>query len=285
MINQDTFQKFLFEALQIRGEWVRLGDSFQEATRNVAYPQEILSLLGQTVAASVLLTGTLKFAGKLSIHARGEGPVSLLMAETDHEKRFRGLASWKGEISQGLSLKDYLGNAQLAITIDPERGNQYQGIVPLERETLSDCLVQYFEMSEQLDTHLMLGADKQGAYGLMLQKLPGYREIEDQDAWNRIVQLASTLTPEELLTTDNETLLLRLFHEETVISYPAEVVQFNCSCSRERTAASIQSLGKEEALDILEHDKNIVVDCQFCAARYTFDRSEVQELFDLGELH
>jgi molecular chaperone Hsp33 len=285
MINQDTFQKFLFEELQIRGEWVRLGDSFQEATRNVAYPKEILSLLGQTIAASVLLTGTLKFAGKLAIHARGEGPVSLLMAETDHEKQFKGLATWDGDIAPDLPLKDYLGNAQLAITIDPERGNQYQGIVPLERESLSDCLVQYFEMSEQLDTHLLLGADEQGCYGLMLQKLPGYREIDDQDAWSRVVQLASTLSPEELLTTDNETLLMRLFHEEVVISYPPEMVKFRCACSRERTAASIQSLGKDQALDILEHDKKIVVDCQFCAARYTFDRHEVQSLFDLGELH
>lgn len=290
MINQDTFQKFLFEELQIRGEWVRLGDSFQEATKNMSYPAEVKALLGETIAASVLLTGTLKFDGRLSIHARstggeGQGPLSLLMAETTNLKTFKGVAHWEGDVKAGLSLKDYLGNAQLVITIDPDRGNRYQGIVPMERDTLAECLEQYFEMSEQLDTHLLLGADEQGAYGLMLQKLPDYKSIEDQDAWDRVVHLAKTLTSDELVSTDNETLLVRLFHEEKVITYEPEAVQFKCSCSRERTAASIQSLGLEEALDILEHEAEITVDCQFCAARYTFDRNDVQKLFDMGSLH
>lgn len=285
MIDQDTFQKFLFEELQIRGEWVRLGESFQQASKNMSYPSEVKALLGETIAASVLLTGTLKFDGRLSIHARGEGALSLLMAETTNLKTFKGVAHWQGDIEEGLPLKDYLGNAQLVITIDPDRGSRYQGIVPLERETLSECLEQYFEMSEQLDTYMLLGADELGCYGLMLQKLPGYREIEDQDAWDRVTQLAKTLSSEELVSTDNETLLVRLFHEEKVITYQSEPVQFKCSCSKERTAASIQSLGKEEALDILEHEAEITVDCQFCAARYTFDRTDVQNLFDLGEPH
>lgn len=290
MINQDTFQKFLFEELQIRGEWVRLGESLQEATKNMSYPEQVKALLGETIAASVLLTGTLKFDGRLSIHARsmggeGQGPLSLLMAETTNLKTFKGVAHWEGDVKTGLSLKDYLGNAQLVITIDPDKGNRYQGIVPMERDTLAECLEQYFEMSEQLDTHLLLGSDDQGCYGLMLQKLPDYKSIDDQDAWDRVIHLAKTLTFDELVSADNETLLVRLFHEEKVITYQPEPVQFKCSCSKERTAASIQSLGQEEALDILEHEAEITVDCQFCAARYTFDREEVQELFNLGSLH
>lgn len=285
MINQDTFQKFLFEDLQIRGEWVRLGDSFIEATSNVDYPAPVQALLGETIAASVLLTGTLKFAGRLSIHARGEGPISLLMAEATNKKTYRGVANWEGEIEPDKNLKDYIGNAQLAITIDPDQGQRYQGIVPLEREHLSDCLAQYFELSEQLDTYFLLGADEKGAYGLMLQKLPDYRDIEDQDAWDRITQFAKTLSAEELLEHDNETLLTRLFHEEVVRSYDQEPVEFSCSCSQARTAASIESLGKEEALDILAHEKNITVDCQFCAARYIFEREDVERLFGMSGLH
>ncbi len=285
MIDQDTFQKFLFEELQIRGEWVRLGNSFQQATKNMSYPPEVKTLLGETLAASVLLTGTLKFDGRLSIHARGEGPLSLLMAETTNLKTFKGVAHWQGDLKEGLPLKDYLGNAQLVITIDPDRGNRYQGIVPLERETLSECLEQYFELSEQLDSYILLGADEQGCFGLLLQKLPDYREIEDQDAWDRVTHLAKTLSADEMVSTDNETLLMRLFHEEKLICYEVEPVEFQCSCSRERTAASIQSLGEEEALDILEHEAEITVDCQFCAARYTFDRRDVQNLFDLGQPH
>ncbi len=285
MKQQDTFQKFMFEELQIRGEWVRLGESFKEATANIDYPAPVLELLGQTVVASVMLTGTLKFAGRLSIHARGEGPVSLLMAEATHNKTYRGLANWQGELSEGQSLRDYIGSAQLAITIDPDQGQRYQGIVPLERDTIGDCLAHYFELSEQLDTYFLLGTDKQGAYGLMLQKLPDYRLLEDQDAWDRITHFAKTLKADELLENDNETLLKRLFHEELVRSYESEPVSFFCTCSRARTEASIESLGKDEALDILAHEEKIQVDCQFCAAQYVFDRDDIEKLFGLSGLH
>jgi len=290
MINSDTFQRFLFEELHIRGEWVRLGASFQEATQGVDYPPVIKALLGQAVAASVLLTGTLKFDGRLSIHARsmgaeGKGPISLLMAEASNKRTFRGLVNWDGDVVQGDMLSKLLGNAQLAITIDPDKGQRYQGIVPLERDTLSDCLAQYFELSEQLDTYLLLGADDEGCFGLMLQKLPDYRELEDQDAWDRIIHFAKTLKKDELLNTDNETLLMRLFHEEKIISYEQEVVSFSCSCSRERTLASIEQLGQEEALEILEEEAEISVACQFCGTSYAFDRADIQSLFKLGKAH
>ena len=285
MINSDTFQRFLFDELQIRGEWVRLKDSFKQATSGVEYPPLIKELLGQTVAASVLLTGTLKFAGRLSIHARGEGPISLLMAEATNERRYRGLANWEGDITQNAPLSTLLGNAQLAITRDPDKGARYQGIVPLERDNLSECLAQYFELSEQLDTYLLLGSDNEGCFGLMLQKLPDYRNIEDQDAWNRITQLAKTLDLDELRETDNETLLMRLFHEEKIISYDPEPVSFSCSCSRERTLASIENLGQDDALDILEKEAVIEVGCQFCGTHYQFDREDIQDLFKIGKAH
>jgi molecular chaperone Hsp33 len=284
MINNDTFQRFLFEELQIRGEWVRLGKSFVEATNSMNYPLAIKSLLGQTIAASVLLTGTLKFAGRLSIHARGQGPVSLLTAETTNLRHFRALAKWDGDIQPELDLKGLLGDAQLAITIDPDRGTRYQGIVPMEKNNISECLEHYFELSEQLDTYLLLGANDQACYGLLLQKLPDYRKIEDQDAWNRVVHLAKTMNHDELLNADNETLVTRLFHQEQVILYPSEPVVFECTCSEDRSLSAIHSLGKVEALEILEQEEVIVMDCQFCGASYRFDRNDVQKLFSLDPI-
>jgi len=285
MIEGDTFQRFLLEELHIRGEWVRLSDSFQNATKNLEYPENLKSLLGQAVAASVLLTGTLKFDGRLSIHARGEGPVSLLMAEATNRRTFRGLVNWEGEVSQNTSLQELLGNAQLAITIDPDKGARYQGVVPLERDSLGDCLAHYFELSEQLDTFLMLESNEKGCFGLMLQKLPDYKTIEDQDAWNRVAQFAKTLKIDEFMEADNETLLLRLFHEEQVLSFEQEPVKFECSCSRERTLSSIESLGQEQALEILESTATIGVDCQFCRQHYEFDRADIVDLFQLGSSH
>ena len=289
MKSTDTFQRFLFKDLHIRGEWVRLQKSFQEATNNCNYPDVINTLLGETIAASVLLTGTLKFAGKLSIHARSKkGPVSLLMAEASHERSFRGIVNYQGDIDTNSDLKTLLADAQLAITIDPDKGARYQGIVALEGSTLSECLIHYFERSEQLQTHLFLGCDKTGCYGLMLQKLPGHQaenSTEDTDGWNRIVQLARTLSLKEFEQTTNETLLLRLSHEEIIVSYPEETVRFTCSCSQERVSSSIKSLGKEESLSILEHESEISVDCQFCGAHYSFDRQAINNLFNLGNIH
>jgi len=284
MINNDTFQRFLFEELQIRGAWVRLGSSFQEATHSLNYPLVIKSLLGQTIAASVLFTGTLKFAGRLSIHARGQGPVSLLMAETTNLRHFRALAKWDGDIQPDLDFKGLLGDAQLAITIDPDKGKRYQGVVPMEKDNLTECLEHYFELSEQLDTHLLLGANEHACYGLLLQKLPDYRNIEDQDAWNRVIHLAKTMKDEELLNADNETLVTRLFHQEQVILYPAEPVAFECTCSEDRSLSAIHSLGEEEALAILEQEAVIAMDCQFCGAAYRFDRDDIQKLFSLNPI-
>jgi molecular chaperone Hsp33 len=284
MINNDTFQRFLFEELHIRGEWVRLGNSFQEATNLMNYPLAIKSLLGQTIAASVLLTGTLKFAGRLSIHARGQGPVSLLTAETTNLRHFRALAKWEGDIQPELDLKGLLGDAQLAITIAPDKGTRYQGIVPMEKDNISECLEHYFELSEQLDTYLLLGANDQACYGLLLQKLPDYRKVEDQDAWNRVVHLAKTMNNEELLNADNETLVTRLFHQEQVILYPSESVVFECTCSEDRSLSAIHSLGEVEALEILEKEEVIAMDCQFCGASYRFDRNDIQKLFSLDPI-
>lgn len=284
MINNDTFQRFLFEELHIRGEWVRLGDSFKEATHATDYPSVVKSLLGQTIAASILLTGTLKFAGRLSIHARGQGAVSLLTAEATHLRHFRGVAKWEGDVPDDQPLQALLGDAQLAITIDPDKGNRYQGIVPMERDSLSACLEHYFELSEQLDTYLLLGSDAEGCYGLLLQKLPDYKTIDDQDAWNRVVQLAKTVSEAELLSVDNETLVTRLFHQEQVILYPSEPASFECTCSEERSLKAIHSLGQDDALEILENEPFIEMDCQFCGASYKFDRSDIQTLFNLGSI-
>lgn len=285
MQDKDSFQKFLFDALHIRGEWVRLNDSFSQAVKDKNYPPLIESLLGETAVASVLLTGTLKFEGRLSIHARGAGPVTLLTAEATHQKTFRCLSHYQSDLPDSNDLQELLGQAQLAITIDPVNGQRYQGIVPLERHRLTDCLAHYFELSEQLDSFFMFATNEHAAYGLMLQKLPGYREIEDQDAWERIVKLAETLGPREFADNDNATLSHRLFHQEDVTLFDPETVSFACTCSRERSLASIRSLGKDEALDILESEPVIGIDCQFCNAHYEFDRSEIHHLFGIGPTH
>lgn len=285
MLTNDSLQKFLFNQHEIRGEILRLGRSFDRATQHRAYPAKIKTLLGETVAATLLMTGTLKFEGRLSLHARGSGPVSLLMAEASNDRKYRCLAEYDDSLAGEETLNKLLGNAQLAITIEPRKGQRYQGIVPLERDSIAACLEHYFELSEQLDTHFSFFWSGSQLCALMLQKLPAYRDAEDQDAWDRVLQFVQTLSRQEVFECDNETLLHRLFHEESLQVYPAHSVEFECSCSRERMESSLKSLGQEELLSILEEEPLIAIDCHFCDRHYEFDRDDINTLLNLGKTH
>ncbi|WP_165857746.1 Hsp33 family molecular chaperone HslO [Marinobacter sp. JSM 1782161] len=283
MALDDQFQRFLFEDSQVRGEWVRLSDSYREILSQAAYPDRIQHLLGETLSASVLLSGTLKFEGSLSIQAQGEGPVRMLLAECSHDRAVRGIARYE-TAPDGESLDELLGEGRMAITITPDRGQRYQGVVPREHDSLSECLEDYFERSEQIATRLFLFADGEQAAGLMLQRLPGATSADD-DLWQRVGHLASTIKAEELLGLDSETVLHRLFHEETLRLFDPETVRFQCSCSRERTLAALESVGKDECYSILDEQGSIEMDCQFCHTQYRFDRNEIDQLFHGHPLH
>lgn len=284
MASQDQFQRFIFEHSQVRGAWVQLGDSFREIINQPPYPDSVRQLLGESLVASVLMSSTLKFEGTLSLQAAGEGALRTLMAECSHDRKIRGLARFDEQAMSGETLHELLGQSRMAITITPEKGQRYQGVVPREADNLAGCLEEYFERSEQIATSLFLFADGDTAAGLLLQRLPGHTE-EDDDLWNRVNHLARTVEAEELLKLDSETLLHRLFHEETVRLYEPEPVEFRCSCSRERTLAALESIGKEECYSILDEQGSIDMDCQFCHANYRFNRNDIDHLFTGHTLH
>lgn len=284
MASQDQFQRFIFEHSQVRGAWVQLGDSFREIINQAPYPDSVRQLLGESLVASVLMSSTLKFEGTLSLQAAGEGALRTLMAECSHDRKIRGLARFDEQAMSGETLHELLGQSRMAITITPEKGQRYQGVVPREANNLAGCLEEYFERSEQIATSLFLFADGDTAAGLLLQRLPGHTE-EDDDLWNRVNHLARTVEAEELLKLDSETLLHRLFHEETVRLYEPEPVEFRCSCSRERTLAALESIGKEECYSILDEQGSIDMDCQFCHANYRFNRNDIDHLFTGHTLH
>ena len=144
MSNSDQIQRFLFEGTDLRGVLVGLEDSYQQVLSRHPYPVKVASLLGEMLAAIGLLSSTLKFEGRLSLLARGQGPVSMLMAECNHHRDLRAIARWQGDIPADADMHYLLGSGQLAITIEPEKGNRYQGIVPLEKPLLAQCLEDYF---------------------------------------------------------------------------------------------------------------------------------------------
>lgn len=285
MASRDQFQRFIFEDSQVRGAWVQLGGSYREIGSKAPYPDSVRSLLGEALVASVLMSSTLKFEGTLSLQAQGEGPLNTLMAECSHDRHIRGLARFDEQAISEDSFHDLLGEgSRMAITIAPDKGNRYQGVVPREHDSLAACLEDYFDRSEQIPTSLFLFADEQNAAGLLLQRLPGATE-QDDDLWNRVNHLATTVEASELLELDSQTLLHRLFHEETVRLFDSEPVEFRCTCSQERTLGALESIGKEECYSILEEQGTIEMDCQFCHSHYRFDRNDIDHLFTGHTLH
>lgn len=278
MSNTDQIQRILFDDIDVRGVVARLEESYQAVLSRASYPPPIQRVLGEMLAAVSLLSSTLKFEGRLMLQAQGEGPLRLLLAECNHHHDLRAIARFDGEIGDDVAFRDLLVNGRLALTIEPEQGQRYQGVVSLEGDTLAQCLERYFQQSEQLSTSIQLVADGQRAAGMLLQVLPAAGEGEED--WERIAALASTLKDEELLTLDNETLLYRLFHQEQCRLFEPEPMQFHCDCSKSRSGQALQMMTEEELLQLVEEQGgSIEVSCHFCNKHYSFDSSDIRTLF------
>jgi len=275
----DQIFRFLVDHTPIRGQLISLDTSWQKCYQQSDASEYAKSLLGNALAAVTLLASTLKFDGNLTLQIRGQGAIHLLVAQATNDRTIRGLVRQSGEIENSdATLKEIFEADKIVISIDNGKGKPHQGIVPLTGSSLSEALEAYFEHSEQLPTRVWLACDESSASGLLLQKLPG--ELEDKDSWNRLTQLASTITDQELLELDENEILHRLFHEESIRLFDAEPVRFQCGCSRNKISNMIKSLGKSEADDILTEQGKIQISCEFCNASYEFDSVDVKQLFE-----
>ena len=313
--------KFLFDGMPVRGMIVRLTDGWQEIlarrasnTATGAYAQPVAELLGEMTAAATLMQANIKFNGSLILQVFGDGPVKVMVAEVKHDLALRATATVVGQLPADARLPDMVNvnnKGRCAITLEPKGrvpGQQpYQGVVPLfgdqgeKLDKLSDVLQHYMLQSEQLDTTLVLAADDKVAAGLLIQRLPVKgegnlegtserdRNPENQDEiglnedYNRISILASSLTRDELLTLDVDTILRRLCWEEKLLRFEPQTglegPHFACNCSRERVAGMIRGLGIEEAEDILAERGDIEVGCDFCGRQYRFDAVDAAQIF------
>jgi molecular chaperone Hsp33 len=297
---KDTLQRFLFENLAVRGEIVHLDATWQAVLERHQYPEPVQHVLGELMAAVSLLIATLKFKGQLIAQIQGDGPVGLLVVEGSSDKTLRAMANCKDDQVSDESLQGLFGNARLVITLEPEKGERYQGIVSLSGDNIAGALTDYLLRSEQLDTDLWLVADAKQAAGLLIQKLPDTEKVKsgsnilsadaserniDLDGWNRIQQLSSTIKDEELLELSAEEIIHRLYHEEDVRLFESELISFRCSCSHERVANMLRSLGADEVHSIIEEKTTIDVACEFCNHNYSFDAVDVEQLFAASPHH
>jgi molecular chaperone Hsp33 len=305
--------KFLFDGLPVRGMLVQLTDVWQEVLKRRAanvetgpYAEPVRHLLGEMTAAAVLMQSNIKFNGALVMQIFGDGPLKLAVVEVNPNLSLRATAKVVGELGDASTLPEMVNvnnEGRCAITLDPLNkmpGQQaYQGVVPLfddhrnKLDKFSDVLQHYMLQSEQLDTTLVLAANDTTAAGLLIQRLPIKGEgnlaakatMEDEDEigrnedYNRISILASSLTADELLNLDVETILRRLFWEEKLVRFEPLTPSFACSCSRERVSNMIRSLGTEEVESILAERGDVEVGCDFCGEQYRYDAVDAAQIF------
>ncbi|MFH0225932.1 Hsp33 family molecular chaperone HslO [Vibrio furnissii] len=280
-MSNNTLNRYLFEDLSVRGELVQLDETYQHIITSKEYPAPIQTLLGELLVATSLLTATLKFEGSITLQLQGDGPVSLAVINGDNNQQVRGVARWDGDIADNANLHNMMGKGYLVITIEPKQGERYQGVVGLEGDNLADVLEGYFLRSEQLKTRLWIRVGehegKPHAAGMLLQVMPdGTGTPED---FEHLEQLTNTVKDEELFTLEANELLYRLYNQEKVNVFEPQPVAFQCGCSRERSAAAIITLARDDINEILAEEGFVALHCDYCGTTYSFDSAQVAELF------
>ena len=280
MAQHDQLHRYLFEQFAVRGELVTVSETWKQILENHNYPLPVKNLLGELLVATSLLTATLKFAGDITVQLQGDGPMTLAVINGNNQQQMRGVARVQGEVPENADLKTLVGNGYLVITISPEEGERYQGVVGLEGDTLAACLEDYFMRSEQLPTRLFIRTGEvdgqPAAGGMLLQVLPA-QDAQTND-FEHLVTLTETVKAEELFNLSATDVLWRLYHEEEVTVYDPQAVEFKCTCSRERCAGALKTLPDEEIDSIMAEDGEIDMHCDYCGSHYVFNSMDIAEI-------
>ncbi len=285
----DLTAPFQIENQPVRGRLVRLGSAVDEVLTRHDYPLPVANLLGETCALAALVGASLKFEGRLIVQAQGNGPVSYVVADYDTEGSLRGycrydparLAELQTEAGfKALGAQALLGEGVFIMTIDQGADTErYQGVTPIEGETLAYCAERYFAQSEQTPTRVRLAVgradDGSGAKwragGILLQNIAADdTRGETAEAWREAQFLFETVGEDELVdpTLTPETLLYRLFHEQGVRLFPARPLRAFCRCSEDRILTVLKSFGAAERAEMVEADGRIHVTCEYCSRVY-----------------
>ena len=278
----DVLNRYLFTDAHARGELVQLSSSFKSIIKNHNYPAGVEKLLGELLSATCLLTATLKFEGDITVQLQGDGPVGYMSVSGNNNQQMRGIVKLTEETSAE-TLQELIGKGTMIITIRPNVGEAYQGVVALDQDNLADCLAHYFDVSEQIDTKIWLFSDseQQMTGGALVQVLPdGDGSIENkekqQNDFEHLCQLTNTIKTEEIFSLEAEALLYRLYHQEKVNIFDPQTVSYVCGCSADKCLAAIAQIEPSEIKAILAEQGKISMTCDYCITTYDFDELSLQ---------
>lgn len=283
----DRVAAFQIEGLPVRGRIVRLAAAVDEILTRHAYPEPVAVLLGEACALAALVGSSLKFDGKLILQAQGDGPVAYVVADYDASGGLRGYCRYDAdrlaEVSQGFArpgAKTLLGDGVFVMTVDQGPDMQrFQGVTPIEGETLALCAETYFAQSEQTPTRVRLAVgridegsgERWRAGGILLQNIASDdARGSTEEGWERAEALFATTADDELVdpSVSPETLLFRLFHEDGVRVFSGQDLSASCRCSEERILSVLRSFPEVERADMLTPEGKIEVTCEYCARVY-----------------
>ena len=284
--SKDTLHRFIFEDTDIRGNYVKLNHTIEEATQHQALPQNIHIALGELMIASSLLASTLKLDGSLTLQIQTNGPLKLLIAECNENLGIRGTVKWNGPI-ESIAPIDLIKEGHFIITlIQKNAKTPYQGIVPMEGNSISELLENYMLRSEQIQTKLWIHSQENIFHGLLIQKLPFNSSAEALDhdamtsAWEDIAMSADksfkTIHPE----LEASKILQTIFSSETIRLFDPSYPNFACSCSKKSVENMLRLIGKKECESIIEEQSSITIHCDFCNECYKYSEDEVKFIFN-----
>lgn len=279
MSESDSLQKFIFENANIKGAIVHLDQVFQTIMSQHDYPHTVRNLVGEALVSNLLLASSIKFEGTISLQFQGDSRLSLLLVQCDHLLKVRAFAKY----TPNLTVEDYTTaflQGKMVITMNQYKQNQmYQSVVPIHSTSMSENLMSYFAQSEQVATKAWLAVNSDHAAGMLLQLMPDQDTLEREHFWEYAVQMGQTVSPEELLNLDNETLLYRLYNETEIRLFETQPIKFECNCTSEKMKQVLATLGEQEAQSLLQEKGLIEITCEFCNQKYSYDPIDVTLIF------
>ena len=275
----NTINRFLFKDLDIRGQHLSLIDTWQDMIQNRGYSVLVRQLFGELSALAIFLANGIKHKGKLTLQVQGSGIVSLLLVEVTSDLKIRGMVRSDSIIEEDDSLDKILGEGQIVATLyNSQTDHSFQSLVPINQKGLIATFEDYFFQSEQLESRLWVSSTQENLCAMLLQKMPE-ADQHDSEGWHRVGTLSDTITQDELISLDAESLLHRLFHEETLQLFNADWVGYECEQNKERFEKIIYDLGEQDARDLLKERGEIAIHNEICNEHLFFDEQDVNRIF------
>ncbi|MGQ3888303.1 Hsp33 family molecular chaperone HslO [Legionella sp. CNM-1927-20] len=278
----DSLQRFMFEHANIRGEIAHLDHTYTSIINQRTYPPMVKNVLGEALVSCLLMIGSIKFEGELSLQFQGDKRLPLLLVQCDHQLHLRGFAKFQSDLTTEEYAAAFLAG-KMVLTINPYNHTQsYQSILPIQSTSMAENLMYYYAQSEQIPSRVWLASNDTKVAGLLLQLMPGQSSEQREHFWEYAVHIGQTISESELLNLDNETLLYRLYHETDIRVFDNKVVTFKCRCNPEKMRQVLTILGEKDIKELLAEKGKIDVTCDFCNQLYSFDAIDITMLFHKG---